>query len=176
MSLVKGQIITDTHEFDRFLVHYPIEKVSTEDKGKIFRWFLFLIEKINPEKIRLVKDRAIIGLNLIYKTGNSPPNYYANIKLYADDLLCNVIAKIYDVYRANKYTINILEKKIPDKITLNNISSFIANKDYENLAILVLEQLHDMIDTNGTCPQGRVNRFLQLYVFFNDLPIRSVIQ
>lgn len=100
-----------------------------------------LIALVSDRATPAVKQYGIDGLSLIKRDIEKPPNYQGADKLWADDVLCEICDILAD---------------ITDDEILDTAVSHIA------------EQMSDMIKTSGTCPSGRVNRLIQVYMILRD--------
>ena len=118
--------------------HNVITKFSVEYKKEIIKNLLPIIYERANPEI---KEWGIRGISLIMNDTGMPPNYQGADVLLADDVLIDII------------------------LILNN------TKDLEVIDTAInhiCEQMSDMLQTNGTCPSGRVNRLYSVLNYLRD--------
>jgi len=113
-------------------------RYSPDDKRKII---LSLKDLVAERANPEIQKFGIIGLQLIAQDAGAAPNWQGADQLFADDILveiCHLISLCNDDEVINT--------------AVNHLS----------------EQMSDMIRTSGTCPSGRVNRCIQVYMVLRD--------
>ena len=125
----------DIHYLDGKLHKYNIHtRYSVQLKNKIITNLMEIIHKRGNPNIR---DFGLKGLAIIRNDIGKHPNFSNPDNLLADDILCD----IHD-----------LLMEIKDNEVINTTINHIC------------EQMHDMIQTNGYCPQGRCTRLFEVYI------------
>lgn len=124
---------------DGKLIRYPITtRFMLGDKHKIIDC---LLEVVRTRANPQIRDFGIRGLAIIKQDCGAPPNYQSRDRFFADDILC----EICDI-----------------------ISSLDDSEVIDTAINHICEQFADMIRTSGTCPSGRVNRLMNVYMFLRD--------
>jgi len=129
----------DIHYLDGKLYKYNIyTKFPAEIKSKMISNLILLITKIGNNA---VKEYGIKGLEIIRNDIGKHPNYSSPDNILADDILVDI----------HELLMNVNDNEV-FKTVINHIC----------------EQMHDMIKTNGYCPQGRCTRLFEVYMFLRD--------
>ncbi len=124
---------------DGKLIRYGIStRFQLQDKARIIDC---LLEVVRQRANPQVKEYGVRGIQIVQQDAGSAPNYQSRDGLFADDVLC----EICDIISSTT------EAEIIDT-AINHIC----------------EQFADMIRTSGTCPSGRVNRLMNVYMFLRD--------
>jgi hypothetical protein len=129
----------DIHMKDGHLYKYNIPtRFPNEVKHKIIA---SLIDVINERSNQSIRMFGINGLMIIKQDIGHANNYQSTDGILADDILVEIC--------------DIMSVCSDDSI-INTVVNHIC------------EQMADMIRTNGTCPSGRVNRLIQVYMILKD--------
>ena len=105
---------------------------AVENKREIIK---SLLNVINERANPQIKEWGLRGISIILNDTGAQPNYQAADGLFACDVLIEIILYI---------------NKINDLEVIDTALNHIC------------EQMSDMIQTNGTCPSGRVNRLFSI--------------
>ena len=118
--------------------HNIITKFTNENKKEIIKNLLPLIIERANPEI---KEWGIRGISLILNDTGLPANYQGADSLLADDVLIDII---------------LILNKTKDLEVIDTAINHIC------------EQMFDMLQTNGTCPSGRVNRLYSVLNYLRD--------
>ena len=124
--------------------HNVHTRFSTQNKKDIISTFL---QVINERANPHIKGWGLQGISLILNDTGMPPNYQGADGLLADDVLIEII---------------LILNKTTDMEVIDTAVNHIC------------EQMSDMLQTNGTCPSGRVNRLFSILVYLRDYLLKQI--
>ncbi len=124
---------------DGKMYKYGIRTRYTISEKNIF--FDCFMNAINMHADKRVKMYGIHGLKIIRMDAQRPQNYQSIDDVYADDVLAEICSLL-----SHEQDVEVLKTSID----------------------IFCEQMFDMLATNGTCPSGRANRMIQIYMFLSQ--------
>ena len=165
----------DVHLTDRHLKFYNIRTTKPlEIKNKLFLWLLTKVNRLQLQQQRQHNMQAqqrfnegVTGLRIVITDTQLRPNYDDSNEMWADDILAEICEKLISIKMGTEEQRDRGNDDPVNEEPRERCAPVGKREDWKECTYsiigLLLEQMSDMIRTNGTCPSGRVTRLIQVY-------------